>query len=147
MYVDAFNVYYGGRSLCRGTPGWRWLDLAGLALDLINPRIWLLTVATFEEKGSDVNVASHLLIDVLTQQVDAAMVFSNDSDLEFPVAEARRHVPVATINPRANRTVDGLRGNAQSGAGSHWWRQLKAADLFDHQLPNPIGRRVRPEGW
>ncbi|PWV71430.1 hypothetical protein SAMN05421630_115133 [Prauserella marina] len=29
VYVDAFNVYYGARAQCgRGTPGWRWLDLA-----------------------------------------------------------------------------------------------------------------------
>ena len=30
-YVDGFNLYYGGRSLCgRGTPGWRWLDVRAL---------------------------------------------------------------------------------------------------------------------
>ena len=32
VYVDGFNVYYGGRGLCgRGTAGWRWLDLRALA--------------------------------------------------------------------------------------------------------------------
>lgn len=31
-YVDGFNLYYGGRSLCgRGTAGWRWIDLRALA--------------------------------------------------------------------------------------------------------------------
>ncbi|MFC0114836.1 hypothetical protein [Kibdelosporangium aridum] len=35
----------------------------------------LVSVSTYEEKGADVNVASHLLIDVLTGSVDAAMVF------------------------------------------------------------------------
>ncbi|MEU6645697.1 hypothetical protein ABZ863_24540 [Saccharomonospora sp. NPDC046836] len=41
VYVDAFNVYYDARSHCgRGTAGWRWLDLAGLAMSLINPRVW-----------------------------------------------------------------------------------------------------------
>jgi hypothetical protein len=40
VYVDAFNVYYRARKVCgRGTTGWRWMDLAGLAMDLINPRI------------------------------------------------------------------------------------------------------------
>jgi hypothetical protein len=39
--VDAFNVYYGARSLRgRRTAGWRWLDLPGLALDLIDPDLW-----------------------------------------------------------------------------------------------------------
>src|SRR4051794_36432984 len=41
VYVDAFNVYYRARTMCgRGTAGWRWVDLAELAMDLINPRIW-----------------------------------------------------------------------------------------------------------
>ena len=36
-----------------------------------------------EEKATDVNVASHLLFDVLTSRMDAAIVISNDSDLRF----------------------------------------------------------------
>jgi hypothetical protein len=56
----------------------------------------LASISTYAEKGSDVNVASHLLIDVLTGQVDAAMVFSNDSDLRFPLETARRHVPLSS---------------------------------------------------
>ncbi len=242
VYVDAFNLYYGGRAICgRGTPGWRWLDIADLALDLINPRIWptpeltrlvyctaprdregdpssradqwtyvsalqhsndrvtvtdgkyapriksgiivdkngrqprrvpspgaahlptwlpveevpgpaghpelLASVSTFEEKGSDVNVASHLLIDVLTGQIDAAIVFSNDSDLRFPLAEARLHVPVATVNPSPSRTATDLRGDRCEGAGRHWWRKLRPADFLNHQLPDPVGPYAKPPGW
>ena len=44
------------------------------------------------KKGSDVNVAAHLLVDVLTGVVDGAVVISNDSDLEFPVSYARTRV-------------------------------------------------------
>jgi len=46
-------------------------------------------VADTEEKGSDVNVATHLLLDALAQPpaMDAAIVISNDSDLELPVRE------------------------------------------------------------
>jgi hypothetical protein len=241
-YVDAFNVYYGARSLCgRGTPGWRWLDLEGLALGLINPRVWpgarltrivyctaprdregdassiadqrtyvdalqhqsglvvlangkyarrtktgvlvdkasrppqripspgsgnlpnwlpadevtgpdgtpelLVSVSTYEEKGSDVNVASHLLIDVLTGQIDAAMVFSNDSDLRFPLETARQHVPVATINPGAGPTAHDLRGDRTAGAGRHWWRRLRSTDFHAHQLSNPVGPFHKPAGW
>ena len=36
VYIDGFNLYYGGRDLCgRGTAGWRWLDLQALANRLI----------------------------------------------------------------------------------------------------------------
>ena len=45
----------------------------------------LATVRKREEKGSDVNVATHLLVDVLTGAIDAAIVISNDSDLALPI--------------------------------------------------------------
>ena len=36
VYIDGFNLYYGGRLLCgRNRHGWRWLDLAALADRLI----------------------------------------------------------------------------------------------------------------
>jgi hypothetical protein len=241
LYVDAFNVYYGARDHCgRGSPGWRWLDLPGLVMNLLDPALWpgatltrflyctadrdsagdpssiadqrtyiaalqttypqtivvkgfytartkrgvlvdssrppkrvaspgqahlpkwlaakeitgpagaaelLVTITTFEEKGSDVNVASHLLLDVLTRQVDAALVVSNDSDLQFPLQEARRHVPVGTINPGKRPTANALKGRPGDGVGRHWWRRLTAADFRNHQLPDPAGKLTRPAGW
>ena len=39
----------------------------------------------WEEKSTDVNVASHLLLDVVGGQVDAAIIISNDSDLRLPI--------------------------------------------------------------
>jgi hypothetical protein len=42
VYIDGYNLYYGGQELCgRGTPGWRWLDVRGLAESLINPSFWV----------------------------------------------------------------------------------------------------------
>lgn len=107
----------------------------------------LVSVTTFEEKGSDVNVASHLLLDVLTQRVDAVLVVSNDSDLEFPLQEARRRVPVGTINPTRRPTAAALRGSASEGAGRHWWRRLHEPDFRRHQLPDPAGAHSRPRDW
>ncbi|MGQ0467439.1 MAG: NYN domain-containing protein [Sporichthyaceae bacterium] len=240
VYVDAFNVYYGGRDHCgRGASGWRWLDLEALSGALIDPTLWpgahldkiayctarrdragdptsaadqrayieaisaaatptsiaygqyvpriktghlvdagrrrrprvpspgvaaipswlpatevtgpegtpVLKVAltTFEEKGSDVNVASHLLLDVLTNRVDAAIVFSNDSDLAVPVNQARLRVPVGTVNPGAKPTT--LSGQQDDGVGRHWWRRLTAADFINHQLPSTVNGAQRPAGW
>jgi len=40
VYVDAFNLYYGARTLCgRGTPGWRWLDIRTLVSDLVAAQV------------------------------------------------------------------------------------------------------------
>ncbi|SDX56970.1 hypothetical protein SAMN05216215_1012132 [Saccharopolyspora shandongensis] len=107
----------------------------------------LVSVSTFEEKGSDVNVASQLLIDVLSRRVDAAMVFSNDSDLHYPLQHARLHIPVATINPSVKATAMDLRGNRDDGAGGHWWRRLRPEDFFKSQLPDQVGPYIKPFGW
>jgi hypothetical protein len=50
---------------------------------------FMVSYAYREEKGSDVNVASHLLLDTLQGVIDAAIVISNDSDLRLPIEQAR----------------------------------------------------------
>jgi hypothetical protein len=108
---------------------------------------FMASVAQREEKGSDVNVASHLLVDILTDQVDAAVVISNDSDLRFPIHFARTRVPVGLVNPSRNRLAGALRGTAADGIGGHWWHQLLAGELKTFQLSNPAGGYTRPAGW
>jgi hypothetical protein len=63
--------------------------------------VFMVSYANREEKGSDVNVAAHLLLDVLGGAVDGALVISNDSDLGFPVEQAHRNVLSASSIPRA----------------------------------------------
>jgi hypothetical protein len=100
-----------------------------------------------EEKGSDVNVASHLLLDTLSGDVDAAVVVSNDSDLGFPISHARGIVPVGTINPRNTIHAGALRGKPSDGVGQHWWRRLTAPEFVACQLPDPAGHYTKPAGW
>lgn len=100
-----------------------------------------------EEKGSDVNVASHLLHDVLTGGIDAAVVVSNDSDLELPLRMARERVPVGTVNPSANPTAGALKGSPDDGVGGHWWRRLSAVQFREAQLPDPVGHIRKPAEW
>ncbi len=239
VYVDGFNLYYGGRGLCgKGTPGWRWLDIRALADRLVTNRsawtgatiervvyctavisgadnpignreqdaylralrrsktadrielgnyvhrlaraplatadrkgrpalahpggplmvkdaagqddpaaIFMVSTARREEKGSDVNVAAHLLLDVLEHRIDAALVISNDSDLMFPVQTARDRVPVGTVNPSGSPTAGKLRGTPGDGVGNHWWYQLTADDFRCCQLPDPSAGVRRPEPW
>lgn len=128
------------------TPQWPILvqDAQGNA---IPDATFMVSYAHREEKGSDVNVASHLLVDVLSSQVDAAVVISNDSDLKFPIAYARTKVPVGLLNPSDNYLAGALRGRPGDGVGGHWWRQITAADLQASQLPNPVAGFSRPAGW
>jgi len=108
---------------------------------------FMASVARREEKGSDVNVASHLLLDVLEKRVDAAIVISNDSDLQFPIEQARARVPVGTVNPTVSYLAGALSGDVADGAGGHWWHRLTAAQITASQLPDSIGRITRPHGW
>lgn len=89
---------------------WNRLDPDGYVLNKHRKR---------EEKGSDVNLASHILIGIYEQDVDAIVVVTNDSDLKIPVVHARNLVPVGIISPRGNRTA--LSGDADTGPGRHWW--------------------------
>jgi hypothetical protein len=113
----------------------------------VSGAVFMVSYANREEKGSDVNLAAHLLLDVLGGRVDGALVISNDSDLRFPVEQAREHVPVGVVNPSRNYLAGDLRGTAGAGAGRHWWATLACSDLKNHQLPDPVGRYRRPDGW
>jgi hypothetical protein len=118
-------------------------DSAGTA---VTQATFMVSYAYREEKGSDVNVASHLLLDVLQGVVDAAVVISNDSDLRFPIEQARRRVPVGTVNPSPTYLAGALRGTAADGVGGHWWRQLTATDFRRHQLADPPAATPAPPG-
>ena len=72
-------------------------------------------------------MASHLLVDVLSGDVDAAIVVSNDSDLKFPVRYARTRVPVGVINPSDDYTAGELRWALASHATPHATRIVRWA--------------------
>jgi hypothetical protein len=108
---------------------------------------FMVSVARREEKGSDVNVVSHLLLDLLYRRVDAAVVISNDSDLAYPITQARELIPVGLVNPTRGYPVGSLNDSPTRGVGDHWWYQLTSADLTGAQLPDPIGKISRPAGW
>ena len=100
-----------------------------------------------EEKGSDVNVASHLLIDLHTERIDAAILMTNDGDLRLPATHARRYLELGTVNPRGTATARALRGIRDEGVGGHWWYRLTADDFRSCQLPASVRGHQRPPAW
>lgn len=128
-------------------PGWPLMVQDGDEADVPEAR-FMASVARREEKGSDVNIASHMLIDVMSESIDAVVVVSNDSDLAFPVSFVRGKVPLGLINPTKGYLAGKLASEASSGAGRHWWYQLRAEDWRSHQLPTRIGSRIeKPRSW
>jgi len=102
-------------------------------------------VHTMEEKGSDVNLAVHLLNDAWKDLYDAAVVLSVDTDLTAPirmVTQERRKVvylcaPARRPPSRKLTTV------------STYIRHIHRANLARAQLPDPIpGTTIRkPPSW
>lgn len=60
-----------------------------------------------EEKGSDVNIAAHMVHDGHMKRYDLAVVVSNDSDLMEPIRIVRQELglPVGILNPHQYHSV------------------------------------------
>jgi hypothetical protein len=73
-------------------------------MPLANPRrgrARTVEVVKTEEKGSDVNLATYLLLDTFKRDCEVAVVISNDSDLKLPieVAQSELGIIVGVLNP------------------------------------------------
>jgi hypothetical protein len=98
-----------------------------------------------EEKGSDVNLATYLLLDGIDDLYDESIVVSDDSDLAEPITQAAaRFGALHVVSPRGLRL-------AAFGAASTW-RALDPALVAASQFPSPLvlpsGRTItKPPGW
>jgi len=64
-------------------------------------------VLNSEEKGSDVNLASYLLLDAFENDYEAAIIVSNDSDLAEPISLVRKKLrKKVLVSPLAGAPED-----------------------------------------
>jgi NYN domain len=108
----------------------------------------MVKVIKTEEKGSDVNLATYLLIDGFRGQYDAALVISNDSDLTEPIRFVVQDLglPVIVANPRAKSP------SRQLAAVATYVKDIRPNLLARCQLPDPVydtaGRAIhKPARW
>lgn len=99
-----------------------------------------------EEKGSDVNLAVHLVNDAWENRFDCAVVVSNDSDLASAMDMAKARGKVVGLMPPvgANRPISvALRTRAS------FIKRLPTAALAACQLPSliPLTTISKPAGW
>lgn len=104
-------------------------------------------VMKFEEKRSDVNLASTFLADAFRNSADSFVIISGDSDFITPIDIARFELKksVLVFNPRIDRPSD-LQCHAS------YYRNVDPAILPKCQLPEtvllPNGREIhRPPAW
>lgn len=64
-------------------------------------------VRKMEEKGSDVNIATYMLVDAFRQDCDQLIIITNDSDLAEPVRIINKElsIPVGVFNPHTHDTA------------------------------------------
>jgi hypothetical protein len=109
------------------------------------PDALVTEVHAMEEKGSDVNLAAHLLNDAWKGAFEVAAVFSNDTDLAEPIrmVAAEREKPVSVVCPGRWPMAFELQRVA-----THQ-RHIRRAMLAASQFPDPIpGTTIRkPTGW
>ena len=102
-------------------------------------------VHTMEEKGSDVNLAVHLLNDAWRELFDAAVVISNDTDLVTPIrmVSTERRKPVFVVCPGRWQIAPKL-----AGVASHV-RHIRPALLKAAQFPDRLpGTNIsKPQNW
>lgn len=102
-------------------------------------------VHTMEEKGSDVNLASHLINDAWKNSYDAAVVISNDTDLVEPIriVTQERQKPVFIVCPGRWSAAPKL--VQVSSFVRHIRPTMLAASQFPQTIPNTTIQK--PAGW
>ena len=103
-------------------------------------------VVKTEEKGSEVNLATFLLVDAFTRDCNVAVVISNDSDLKLPIEVVQRELGlrVGVVNPhppaRRSRALQPT-----------FFKQLRTSTLaacqFAPVLTDAKGEIHKPAGW
>ena len=102
-----------------------------------------------EEKGSDVNLATYLLLDAFQGQCDTAVVISNDSDLAEPIDVAMNvlGIRVGVVNPhRPHKRSRKLQDLNPTFFKQIFERGLKAAQ-FRPTLTDVHGTITKPPEW
>lgn len=99
-----------------------------------------------EEKGSDVNLASHLLLDAFRGDCATAIVVSNDADLKAPIEIAKDELglSVGVLNPHPlkRRSLD---------LQPTFFKQLRRGPITASQFPPVLrdahGEIRKPSSW
>jgi hypothetical protein len=101
-----------------------------------------------EEKGSDVNLGTHLLYDALKGHFDKAIVITNDSDLCEPIRLAvSEGIPIGIVNPHRNAPT-----NRKLACVASFEIPLRGRTISSCQMPNPVtaanGKQIhKPKEW
>jgi uncharacterized LabA/DUF88 family protein len=163
MYLNALKTTQGLKlhfGTFKSRPKWGMVIGPPTIVKQIGPNPQLAQIMTSEEKGSDVNIATHLLHDAFTGDCEAALVITNDSDLVEAIRTARvsAGIEVHLVSPGKSVTST-LRKAATSAmtldsavtdqSGKYLTKsQLLSVCQFPSPIVLPDGRALRkPRSW
>lgn len=141
-YIPEIEVYYGH------------FLTHNVTMPLANPTSSrsVECVTKTEEKGSDVNLAVHLVNDAWLNLYDCAVIVSNDSDLAEAMRLVKQHHPnkvIGLITPAGARTNQRTRTSQQLRRYADFVRLVRLSAIKACQLPSPIpGTSItKPSRW
>lgn len=105
-----------------------------------------IRVIKTEEKGSDVNIASHLLVDGFQNKYEVAAVITNDSDLKLPIDLVR-----TTLNKKIGIICPQENPSKELQKVATFFKVIKPQTYLDCQFPEKIqdanGTTTKPRAW
>lgn len=135
-YIPELTVYYG-HFLSHPT---------FLPLSPLTSTLKLVKVMKTEEKGSDVNLAVHILNDAWLEKYDCAVIVSNDSDLaeSLRLIRIQHNKMIGLISP----LIDG-HPSRELQKYAHFIKRIRKGVLKISQLPSPIPDTTihKPTSW
>ena len=119
---------------------------------LVSPKQTGSTIGTVkapEEKRSDVNLATRLLVDAFNEDFEKAVIVTDDSDFVEPIRYVRERLgsEIVIFNParreRNNTDLAKAASNVYAISPEHL-----AASQFPHELVDATGRTItKPRNW
>ena len=103
----------------------------------------LVTVQKYEEKESDVNIASHILLDCHKEKFDCIVLLSNDTDLKTPLSFARNkfNKKIGIISTHKTKVHSDLQKL------SNFKKNITDEMLNTSLFPLKVGSVSKPDKW
>lgn len=105
----------------------------------------------YEEKETDVNIATHIMYDCCKKNITSIVLLSNDTDLKLPLWFARKRFKkrVIVITPPENRQGFLTLKTAQQQLQkiSHKNISLEKEHFKNSQFPNTVSGISKPKKW
>ena len=109
----------------------------------------MVQVQRIEEKRTDVDIATYLLLDCIENKFDEVVLISNDGDLTLPIQKVRDQFGkrIGVINPHPRSGTSGTLKKAASYIIRNINRSVLSSCQFPDTLTDENGEFTKPPSW